>query len=72
MDRVKTHPNVAAFPKGLSGPALRALHNAGIRSVDALGRWSRKDLAALHGMGPKAVNLLEAALRKGGRKMREA
>lgn len=33
-----THPNAAAFPEGLSGPALRALATAGIRSLAALAR----------------------------------
>src|SRR5829696_8487659 len=27
-----THPNAAALPRGVSGPALRALHAAGIRT----------------------------------------
>lgn len=58
-----THPNVEAFPKGLSGPALRALHGAGIRSLADAARWSDKDLAALHGMGPKALGILRRALK---------
>ena len=55
----RTHPNSAAFPDGLSGPALRALANAGIRSMKDLAKWSEKDLAALHGMGPKAIRMLK-------------
>ena len=61
-----THPNRAAFPAGLSGPALRALHTAGIRSVDELTRWTAPDLAALHGMGPKGLVVLRAALQARG------
>lgn len=58
-----THPNRAAFPAGLSGPALRALASAGIRSMADLARWSDADLGALHGMGPKALTQLRDALR---------
>lgn len=57
-----THPNRDAFPRGLSGPALRALAAAGVRSVGELARWREADLAQLHGMGPKALALLRDAL----------
>lgn len=61
-----THPNKGAFPAGMSGPSLRALHNAGVRSMQGLTRWTTADLAALHGMGPKAIRILEAALAERG------
>ena len=61
-----SHPNRDAFPPGMSGPSLRALHTAGVRSLDDLTRWSERDLAALHGMGPKALGVLQAALRERG------
>lgn len=57
-----THPNRAAFPRGLSGPALRALATAGIASLDALSAWTEADVAALHGMGTRGVALLREAL----------
>lgn len=66
-----THPNRAAFPDGLSGPALRALDNAGIRSMDGLADWKEQDLAALHGMGPKGIRLLREALAGSGRGFRQ-
>jgi predicted flap endonuclease-1-like 5' DNA nuclease len=62
-----THPNRAAFPAGMSGPALRALALAGIRSVDELSRWKEADLAALHGMGPKGIRILRESLEASGR-----
>lgn len=65
-----THPNRAAFPPGVSGPALRALHGAGVRSVADLARWTEADLAALHGMGPKALGALRDALAASGRSFR--
>ena len=65
-----THPNMAAFPPGVGGPALRALSAAGIRSVDDLARWTEADLARLHGMGPKALGALRGALEASGRSFR--
>ena len=67
-----THPNRAAFPAGLSGPALRALSTAGVRSLDELTRWTERDLAALHGMGPKGIVVLGAALQARGLTFRSA
>ena len=65
-----SHPNRAAFPHGVSGPALRALAGAGVRSVAELGQWSEDELAALHGMGPKALTVLRDALVASGGKFR--
>jgi hypothetical protein len=68
--RGTTHPDESAFPRGLSGPALRALKNAGIRSMTQLSRWKESDLAELHGMGPKGIRILKAALKSEGRRLR--
>lgn len=68
--RETTHPNEAAFPKGVSGPALRALHGAGVKSLRDLSKWSEADLARLHGMGPKALGALKAAMDAEGLKFR--
>lgn len=57
-----THPNADAFPAGMSGPALRALANAGIRTVAQVATHSAAEISALHGMGPKGVRLLGDAL----------
>ena len=67
-----THPNAAAFPSGLSGPALRALANAGIRSMADLVRWREEDLAELHGMGPKALSQLKEGLAERGAGLRDS
>jgi hypothetical protein len=66
----KTHPNAASFPPGLGGPALRALAGAGIRSMTDLARWTEADLSRLHGMGPKALEVLKSALAAKGRRLR--
>ena len=66
----RTHPNRTAFPAGVSGPAWRALGGAGVRSVADLARCTEADLAKLHGMGPKALGALRAALEASGRTFR--
>ena len=66
-----SHPNRSAFPAGVSGPALRALNVAGVRSMSDLTRWTETDLAALHGMGPKALAVLRSALADAGRTFRD-
>lgn len=66
-----THPNRSAFPPGMSGPSLRALSVAGVRSMSDLTRWAKSDLAKLHGMGPKALVVLERALAESGRSFRQ-
>lgn len=55
------------FPPGLSAPALRALAAAGLTGLDQLARVTETEVAKLHGMGPKGVSTLRAALRKRGK-----
>jgi hypothetical protein len=50
------------FPRGVAKPALRALFAAGLTMLDHLARVSEAELAKLHGMGPKALSRLRAAL----------
>lgn len=65
-----THPNHAAFPAGLGGPSLRALHGAGVRSMADLEDRTEAELMALHGMGPRALGILRDALAASGRRFR--
>jgi len=51
-------------------PAKRALVGAGIHTLDDLTTWTRADVAALHGVGPSALRLLDAALATTGRTYR--
>ena len=64
--RSATHPNAEAFPPGLSGPALRALAHAKIKSMSDLSKWTEADVGALHGMGPKGIRMLKDGLAKRG------
>ncbi len=70
MKRDITHPNASAFPAGVSGPALRALAGADVRTLSGLAGWTETDLAALHGMGPKALTVLKEALAAKGRRLK--
>ncbi|ADU11115.1 DNA-binding protein [Micromonospora aurantiaca] len=49
------------LPK-ISAPATRALTAAGYTTLRQLAGVPRADLARLHGMGPKALGVIEAAL----------
>lgn len=62
-----THPNAHMFPQGLSGPALRALAGAGIRSMDHVAGWSESNLLSLRGMSPEALEILKAELAQQGK-----
>lgn len=46
----------------VSGPANAALALAGVTSLNELATHTEKDIAALHGMGPKGIRILKAAL----------
>lgn len=56
------------FPPGVSQPALRALHGAGIQRLEQLTTCSEAELLKLHGMGPKALGVLRQALEARGLK----
>jgi predicted flap endonuclease-1-like 5' DNA nuclease len=55
------------FPPGVAKPAQRALASIGVTRLDQVTRFSRSELSALHGMGPKALRLIEEALRAQGK-----
>jgi hypothetical protein len=65
-----THPNRAAFPAGVGGPALRALQVAGVRSMADLEGRTEAEVLALHGMGLKVLGILRDALAASGRQFR--
>jgi hypothetical protein len=57
----------SAFPKGVSKPALRALASVGVTRLDQVTRFTEAELLALHGMGPKAIGIIKAALLARGK-----
>jgi len=58
-----------AFAK-LSKPARRALINAGVLTLKDLAQHTQAEVAGLHGIGPSAFPILEAALQSAGLKFR--
>jgi len=58
------------FPRGVSKPAQRALASAGYTRLDQLTAARESDLAALHGMGPKALKILKETLQQQGKAFR--
>ena len=50
----------------IGNPATRALALIGITRLDQLPGRSRKELLALHGVGPKAIRIIDAALAERG------
>lgn len=52
-----------ALPK-IGAPATRALNGAGYTTLRQLAGVHRSELAKLHGMGPRALGILQAALEQ--------
>ncbi|MET7880050.1 helix-hairpin-helix domain-containing protein [Micromonospora profundi] len=56
-------PALDTLPK-IGAPATRALNNAGYSTLRDLAGVPRADLAKLHGMGPKALGIIQSALEQ--------
>lgn len=56
-----------SLPTGVGRPAMRALASIGVTELDQLTRFTERELKALHGMGPKALGILKAALAARGK-----
>ncbi|GII80345.1 hypothetical protein Sru01_53270 [Sphaerisporangium rufum] len=52
-----------ALPK-IGAPATRALRDAGYPTLRDLAGVPRAELARLHGMGPKALEIIQSALQQ--------
>ena len=71
MDRAKENrlvakPLPAGLPEKLSAPVRRALAMAEITTLETLASYSEKEILALHGIGPRALPVLYAALQSVG------
>jgi helix-hairpin-helix protein len=58
------------FPKGIGAPATRALLGAGYSRLEQLADEPVAELKKLHGMGPKALRILQEALEEAGKSLR--
>jgi predicted flap endonuclease-1-like 5' DNA nuclease len=57
---------VGDLPNEIGTTAARELSLNGITSLDQVARHSRQELLAIHGVGPKAIRILERALAAKG------
>lgn len=55
----------------LAAPARRALEREGITTLEALSRYSEKEVMALHGMGKSTLLKLKELLSKAGLTFKE-
>ena len=55
------NPPLDVLPR-IGAPATRALNGAGYTALRQLAGVPRAELAKLHGVGPKALGIIEAAL----------
>lgn len=54
------------FPRGIGAPATRALVAAGYNELTQLDKVPATELQKLHGMGPRALGILQGALEEIG------
>ncbi len=55
----------------LSGPAVRALNNKKIQTLQHLSKYTEAEILALHGIGPSAMPILKKELRAQGRSFKK-
>ena len=58
------------LPRSIGKPATQALVEAGLTTLDDVATRSETELLSLHGVGPKAVRILAAALASQGKTLR--
>lgn len=63
---------VGDLPNELGKTAPRELRSAGIDSLTKVSQHTEKELLAIHGVGPKAVRILAAALAEKGLSFRRS
>jgi predicted flap endonuclease-1-like 5' DNA nuclease len=56
---------VGDLPRAIGRPATRALADAGVTTLAQVAAVPREELLGLHGVGPKAVRVLDEALGRG-------
>jgi len=50
------------LPRSIGAPATRALRAVDLHTLEVVSSWTRRDLAALHGVGPIALDRLAVAM----------
>lgn len=59
-------PSGTPLPRTIGAPATRALRAEGLTALEQVATWTREDLAALHGVGPMALDRLQHAFGEAG------
>lgn len=54
------------LPRTIGAPATRALRGVGLHTLEQVAAWPLADLAALHGVGPVALDRLASAMAEQG------
>ncbi len=57
---------MTAIPRGIGAPATRALNGAGLTTLEDVVEAGRSFVAELHGVGPKALRVLDTAVAAAG------
>jgi len=55
-----------ALPEKIGAPATRALLNVGVTKLSQLKKFTQKEIAELHGVGPNAIGKIQVALKVKG------
>ncbi|HVK22569.1 MAG TPA: helix-hairpin-helix domain-containing protein [Actinokineospora sp.] len=55
------------LPPSIGKPATRAFANAGLTTVEDFAKVTEKEIADLHGVGPKAIGIIRDLLAAQGR-----
>lgn len=66
MSPQERDPLESFLPAKLASPAQRALAQAGITNLEQLTGYTEAQIAALHGIGPNALDQLRQALANKG------
>ena len=60
------------LPRTIGSPARAALEEIGVTTLEQVGDLTAETLGGLHGVGPRAIGELRAALARLGLDLREA
>jgi hypothetical protein len=60
---------IDGFPKAIGQPATRAFRAAGYSNYDELVGVPREELAQLHGVGPRALRILDEIFAEQGKSL---
>jgi predicted flap endonuclease-1-like 5' DNA nuclease len=65
-------PPTTEYPRSIGKVAARELALSGYTRFEDLTQVSKKSLLAIHGVGPKSLNILEEELRKRGLRYKDS